>query len=76
MDKEGPQKGKAGLSAAALTGIVVLMLAGAVLGFYAYRMVASPQPTPIGDILADLRKYDTTAVTIRGEVTQVLNVLV
>lgn len=68
---------KATLSRTAVTGLVVCIVVAvaALLGYFAWR-AALPSPTPIGEILADLRTYDGKPVTIRGEVTNTLNVVV
>ena len=61
---------------AAITGvIVVLVVAIAVALTYAALRLVSPAPTPIGDVLADLRTYDGQTVTVQGEVTSTLNVV-
>jgi HAMP domain-containing protein len=61
---------------AALTGaiVVLVVVVAIVLAYVAWRLI-TPPVTPIGDVLADLRTYDGQTVTVQGEVTSTLNVV-
>lgn len=54
--------------------VVVVIVVGGALAYFAWRAIEE-RPTPIGEILADLRTFDGALVTVRGEVTSVLNIL-
>ncbi len=54
--------------------VVVVIVVGGILAYVAWQAIEA-RPTPIGDILADMRTYDGQPVTVRGEVASVLNIL-
>ena len=68
------QRGRSqALSIAAIVGLVVIILA-AVAGTVIVMQSAKPRPVPIGEVLGDLRHYDGQVVTVKGRVTQTLNI--
>lgn len=54
--------------------VVIVIIVAAVLAYFAWRTIEAA-PTPIGDILGDLRTYDGQLVTVRGKVSNPLNVM-
>lgn len=61
------------VSGSVIVGIAVIVVIAVGLATFAYlRQV--PRPVAIADIHADLRKYDGTSVTVRGQVDQAVNV--
>ncbi len=60
---------------ALVLGAVVLLIALAgLIAWFAIKGL-KPRATPIGDILADLRSYDGKVVTIEGEASSPMNLL-
>lgn len=76
MSSEKQQQAKPRVNRQAMTGliVVVVIVVAAALIFVAWKMI-QPAPTPIGTILGDLRTYDGQLVTVRGEASNPLNLL-
>ena len=70
---DGDKPKRQGVNIAAIVGLVVILLLAAAGVWFALRSTA-PKPTPIGDVLGDLRTYDGQVVTVEGNVTETLNV--
>lgn len=73
----GQQGGKSGggnVSGSVVVGIAVVTALAVGLSVFAYlgRMY---EPTPIAEIHSNLRKFDGTSVTVRGEVEETYNLL-
>jgi hypothetical protein len=71
----GRANGAAGgaVSGSVIVGIAVVIMLAVGLSVFAYlRQV--PRPIAIAEIHANLRKYDGTSVTVRGQVSQTMNV--
>jgi hypothetical protein len=75
-ENEGGTVATGGSRTALWAGLIILgaVVAGGII--YLAIQASGPRPVPIGDILADLRKYDGQTVTIAGEASNPLNVLV
>lgn len=54
--------------------IVVVIVVAAALAYFAWCVI-EPAPTPIGEILADLRTYDGQVVTVEGRVGSRISIL-
>jgi cytochrome c-type biogenesis protein CcmE len=71
MEVSGPRKG----SRLWVVGLVIVALAaGGVLTWLALGTVQE-RAIPIGDVMADLRTYDGTTVTVKGTVEHPTNIL-
>jgi len=70
------QQAKPRVNRQAVTGliVVIVIIVAAALAFVAWKTI-QPQPTPIGEILGDLRTYDGQFVTVHGEASNPLNLL-
>jgi len=75
MDTEQKQSKKQDNPALKVGITVVVVIVVAALGLYIAVSALNPAPTPIGDILGDMRNYDGKIVTVRGEVTNRVNIL-
>ena len=73
MDKKQSKKQDNPALKVGITVVVVIVVAA--LGLYIAVSALNPAPTPIGDILGDMRNYDGKIVTVRGEVTNRVNIL-
>ena len=73
MAEEQAKRGR-GISTSALIGLIVVIVLAIVLAWAGWYFT-QPRPVAIGTILADLRTYDGQSLTIRGEVTRTLNVM-
>lgn len=56
-----------------IVGLLVIIIVAAVGVYFALRS-AQPVPVPIGTVLGDLRTYDGKVVTVKGRVTETVNV--
>ena len=65
-----------GSRSALIAGLVIVGLAAAGLIIYFGLRATSPRATPIGEILADLRRYDGQIVTVEGMASAPLNLMV
>jgi hypothetical protein len=73
MEMQQPAKRRNPALAVGITVVVVIVVAVA-LAYFAWR-VMEPAPTPIGEILADLRTYDGKMVTVEGRVGSRISIL-
>jgi hypothetical protein len=67
-----PQRRTSALRPELLIGVVVVLLIGAVLGFFAWKQ-SQEEPVSIAEVLGDLRKYDGLSVTLKGRVAAPTN---
>ncbi len=65
-----------GTNAALIVGLIVVVLIALGLGAYIYMKGGGLQkPTPIGDVLGNLREWDEQQVVVEGTVSAPLNVM-
>lgn len=62
------------LSLPVIIGLIVVLLGGGVLAFFVWRG-SQVRPTPVRDILSDLRTWDGQSVTIHGKVEAPTNLV-
>lgn len=74
MSSQQPSKRRGGNPAVVGLTVLIVVVVAAVLVYFAWRTI-QPAPTPIAEILADLRTFDGQAVTIRGKVSNPINIL-
>jgi hypothetical protein len=76
MSSEKQQNAKPRVNRQAVTGLIVVIVIVVALALaYTAWKTAQPRPTPIGDILGDLRTWDGQLVTVRGEASNPINLL-
>lgn len=73
-NQPGPRQSGATVSGSVIVGIVIITLLALGLAALAW-LNQVPRPIAIADIHANLREYDGSSVTVRGQVAEVMNVL-
>lgn len=71
-DYANTTKRRAGLSGAAVIGLIAVIILGGALAFIGW-FATRPHPLPIKSILDNVRQYDGQAVTVQGTVENPLN---